>query len=144
MKLSLSVRTTSGTAGTAAWEMRTGATPGRFKLVEIGIFLAAATASQFGIGRPQAIGITPTSPVDFLPKDPNDLIASGSLQSALAWGTGPTVPTTFFRRISLPATIGTGVIWTFPVGVVVPVNSSLVLWNIGTNAVVDAYAVFEL
>lgn len=144
MRLSLGVRAVDGTAAAAAWEIRTGATPGRARLVEIGLFLAAATASIYALGRPAAIGITPTAPVDFLPEDPNDVIASGVVQSALAWGTGPTVPTAFLRRISLPATIGTGVIWTFPKGIVIPVSYGLVLWNVGTNAVVDAYAVVDV
>lgn len=144
MKFSLGVRTSSGTDAAAAWEIRTGATPGRTKIMEIGIFLAAATASVFGIGRPAAIGQTPTSPVDFLPEDPNDVIASGVVQSSLAWGTGPTVPTAFLRRISLPATIGTGVIFSWPQGLTIPVSSSIVLWNLSTNAVVDAYAVVEI
>jgi len=144
MKYELAVRTSSGTAATAAWEIRAGATPGRSKLVEIGFFLAAATASQFGLGRPAAIGDTPTAPVDFLAEDPNDVLATGVIQSALAWGTGPTVPTAFLRRISLPATIGAGVIWTFPQGIVIPASGSLVLWNIGTDSVVDAYAIVEI
>ena len=144
MIISLGIRTTSGTAGAAAWEIRTGATPGRAKLLEIGFFLAAATGSTYGLGRPAAIGITPTSPVNFLPEDPNDVIASGVVQAARAFVTGPTVPTAFLRRISLPATIGAGVIWTFPKGITIPVSSGLVLWNIGTNAVVDAYAVIEI
>lgn len=144
MKVSLGIRTSSGTNATAAWEIRTGATPGRLKILEIGVFLAAATASVFGLGRPQAIGITPTTPVDLLPEDPNDVIASGVVQSALAWGTGPTVPTAFSRRISLPATIGTGVIWTFPEGLVIPVSKSIVLWNLATNGACDCYAVLSI
>ena len=144
MKLSLGVRTTSGTDATAAWEILTGSTPGRAKIMEIGIFLAAATASVFGIGRPAATGVTPTSAVNLLPEDPNDVIAAGVVRSALAWGTGPTVPTGFLRRISLPATIGTGVIFSFPQGLVIPVSSSIVLWNLSTNAVVDCYAVVEI
>jgi len=144
MKYTLGVRTSAGTAAAAAWEIRAAATPGRARLMELGFFLAAATASQYGLGRPAAIGDTPTSPVDFLPEDPNNVLASGVIQSALAWGTGPTVPTAYLRRIYLPATIGTGVIWTWPDGLVIPVSGSLVLWNIGTNGVVDAYAVIEI
>lgn len=144
MIYSLGVRTVDGTAAAAAWGIRTGGTPGRAKLLEIGFFLVAATASQLGLGRPAAIGTTPTSPVDFLPEDPNDVIASGVIQSALAWGGAPTVPAKFLRRISLPATIGTGVIWTFPKGITIPVSSELVLWNIGTNSLLDAYAVLEI
>ncbi|MHA1481891.1 MAG: hypothetical protein ACTSQA_00450 [Candidatus Heimdallarchaeaceae archaeon] len=144
MKLSLAVRTASGTDAAAAWEIRTGATPGRVKVIEIGLFLAAATASIIGLGRPAVTGITPTTPVDFLPEDPDDVIATGIAQSSLAWGTGPTVPTEFIRRIALPATIGTGVIWTFPEGLIIPVSDSLVLWNLSTNSVLDAYAVLSL
>ncbi len=145
MKVSLGVRTIDGTTGAAAWEIITGATPGRAKLVELGFFLAAATASVIGLGRPAAIGITPTTPVDFLPEDPNDVIASGVIQSALAWGTGPTIPAAFLRRIALPATIGTGVIWQFePKGIVIPISSSIILWNLSTASVLDAYAVLEI
>lgn len=144
MKVSLGVRTVSGTNATAGWEIRAGSTPGRVRLIELGFFLAEATASTIGLGRPQAIGITPTSPVDFLPEDTEDVIASGVVQSAVAWGTGPTEPANFLRRITLPATIGTGVIFTWPTGLVIPVNSSLVLWNLGTNAVLDCHAVIEI
>lgn len=144
MRVSLGVRTSDGTSGAAAWEIITGATPGRARVLELGFFLAAATATTIGLGRPQAIGITPTSPVDFLAEDPNDVLASGVVQSAVAWGTGPTIPTAFLRRIALPATIGAGVIWTFPEGLVIPVSSSLILWNLASNSVLDAYAVIDI
>lgn len=144
MRLSLAVRTTQTTTAKTCWEIRTGATPGRAKIYEIGITMAAATASMFGLGRPQAIGITPTSPVDFLAEDSDDIIASGVVQSALAWGTDPTIPTAFLRRVSLPATVGTGIIWTFPKGLVIPVSSSITIWNLSTVGVADMYAVAEV
>ena len=144
MIYSLGIRTSNVTIANPSWEIRTGATPGRAKLLEIGFFLVDATASVIGLGRPAAIGTVPTAPDDFIPEDPNDVIASGVLQSALAWGGNPTVPADFFRRIALPATIGTGVIWTFPKGITIPVSSSLVLWNITANSLLDAYAVLEI
>jgi hypothetical protein len=144
MRLTLGVRTTSGVTAEPSWEILTGATPGRVRLIELGIFLASAVTTTIGFGRPQAIGVTPTSPVDFLPEDGDDVIASGVVQSALAWGTKPTIPANFIRRISLPATVGTGVIWTFPMGIVIPVSSSLILWNLDTNAVCDCYAVVDI
>lgn len=144
MDYTLAVRTSDGSNAAAAWEIITGATPGRVRLMEIGFFLAAATASIIALGRPAAKGITPTAPVDFLPYDPNDVLASGVIQSALAWGTGPTVPGDFLRRIALPATAGTGVIWTFGDGIVIPVSSSLILWNLASNSVLDAYAVVRI
>jgi len=137
---SLGVRTTGAASATAAWEIRTASTD-RAYILEIGIFLAAATASTYAVGRPGAIGVTPTSPVTVLAEDPGN--PAGTVQSALAWGTAPTVPVNFFRRISFPATIGTGVIWTFPKGLLIAVSSSVVLWNLATNGVVDAYVVVD-
>ena len=137
---SLANRTSGVTNATAALEIRTASTD-RPRIMEIGIFLAAATASAYGLGRPQAIGVTPTSPVTVLAEDPGDPV--GTVQTALAWATGPTVPVQFFRRISLPATIGTGVIWTFPRGLIIPVSSSIVIWNLANNGVIDAYVVID-
>lgn len=137
---SLGNRTTNVTTGNATIELRTAATDA-CAVLEIGIFLGAATASTFGIGRPAARGITPTSPITVLAEDGN--APAGTAQTALAWGTGPTVPVNFFRRCSFPATIGSGVIFTFPRGLIVPINSSLVVWNLATNGVADIYFVVD-
>lgn len=140
---SLSVRTSAGTSAAAAWEIFTNSTTEAY-LLEIGLFLNAATASVYGLGFPAAIGVTPTAPVLFLREGSRTALVAASFQSALAWGTGPTVPANFYRRVSLPATIGTGVIWTFPKGLYIPVSGSVVLWNITTNSVIDAYAVVDV
>ena len=137
---SLANRTTNITIANACLEIRTASTD-RPRVMEIGIFLAAATASVFGLGRPQAIGITPTAPVTILQEDPGE--PAGTVQTALAWATGPTVPLQFFRRIGLPATIGTGVIWTFPRGLIIPISSSIVVWNITATGVADIYVVVD-
>jgi len=101
------------------------------------ISMAAATASIYGLGIPAAIGITPTSPVSNLVEPDRGL--TGVVTTAVAWGTGPTVPAQFFRRIGFPATIGAGLPepWRFDNGLFIPPAKSLVLWNIGTNRVVD-------
>jgi hypothetical protein len=112
-------------------EVRTAATD-RAAIMEIDIFLGAATASRYGIGRPAAIGVTPTSPITVIAEDP--AAPAGTVTTALAWGTAPTVPAQFFRAIALPATIGTGVIWTFPRGLLIAISSSMVFWNLATNA----------
>ena len=147
MRYRFGTRTVDGTIAAAAWEIRTAATPGRARLMEIGFTLAAATASVIGLGRPAVIGNTPTaaSTFDFLPEDPNDVIAANVLLSAVAWDVaGPTVPVNYLARIGLPATIGAGVIWTFPDGIVIPVSSSLVLWNISAAGLLDVYAVVQI
>ena len=136
-------RTTGTTSGNAAWELRSASTE-RLYVREIGIFMGAATASTYGLGRPAAIGVTPTSPVTGQAVDPAE--AAGTAQTAVAWGTAPTAPTSsiYLRRIGLPAAIGAGVIWTFrDPGLVVPVSSSIVIYNLATNGVVDIYAEWE-
>ena len=135
---SLSQRTIVTSAGAATWEIRTTATV-RSQLLEIGFSQVTAVAATMGIGRPQAIGITPTAPVTFLPEDPGE--PAGNTNACVAWGTAPTVPLQFFRRVTCPATIGAGVIWTFPRGLFVAVSFSLVLWVIATAPVLDAWAV---
>jgi len=128
---------TIGTAsGAAAIELRTTATD-RVSVTEIGAFLNAATASIIGIGRPAAIGITPTTPITWLAEDPAS--PAGTAQTALAWATGPTVPANFFRRVNVPATIGAGFVLTFPRGLVIAVSSGLVLWNLQLNSALNCH-----
>ena len=136
---SISQRTSSGTAATAAWEIISTSAQVRPAILELGLTQNAATAGVFGLGRPQAKGVTPTTPQTSLAEDYNEVV--GNTTVAVAWGTGPTVPLNFFRRISCPATIGAGVIWTFPRGLIIQSNFSIVLWVIATAPVVDVYAV---
>jgi hypothetical protein len=101
------------------------------RILEVGLNLGAATASTYGLGRS---GNTPTqtSPVLLQAENPNDpAMQSGC---AVAWSVAPTVPTQFFRRISLPATAGSGVIFTFPRGLILAASASMLIWNLATNA----------
>lgn len=140
--VSLGFQTTVTTTGAAAAEIRTDAST-RIRIREIGIFLGIATACVYGIGRPAARGITPTSPKDFLPYDVADVVIAGSIQSAVAWGTGPTIPADFIRRAGIPGAIGGGMILTFD-DLIIPVSGSIVLWNLQTNANnVNIYVVGE-
>jgi hypothetical protein len=144
----LGIRTTVTTIAAAAAELRA-ASGNPVKVSEIGITLGAATASTYGIGRPAAVGVTPTSPVTVLPCNPNE--TPGTATTAVAWGTGPTVPAQFFRRVSLPATIGAGITFVWPEHrfLVMPANAaaavaSIVLWNITANsAITELYFCLE-
>lgn len=131
---SLALRTTTFTTTTAAcWELRTGSSI-RPKVLELSIIQATGTAETIGLGRPQAIGITPVN-VLFQMDDPAE--PASSLNGSLSWGTSPTVPLIFHRRWNSAATVGVGIVWTFPRGLVVAVSSSLVLWNITTTVACD-------
>lgn len=138
---SIGRRTTGTTSGNAAFDVATGANV-QAKILEFGFFLGAATASTFGLNRPTAVG-TRTTPVALLPEE---FIASGpaaECDSALAWSAQPTFATDDLRRIGLPATIGVGVIWTFPRGLVMPASTSIALVNRSTTGVADAYCVVD-
>lgn len=133
-------RTTNVTSGAAAHTIYTTSTD-RAAVLEAGVFMGAATASTYSLGRPAAAGVTPTSPVLLLAEDPGNPAATTN--SALAWGTSPTNPTNDLRRWAAPATIGTGVIWTFPRGIIIAISTNFVLQNLATNGVVDSYFVVD-
>lgn len=127
---SLSLNSTVTTTGAAAMDLKASAanTP---KIMEVGISLGAATASTYALGRS---GNTPTqtSPVLLQAENPGDAAAVSGC--AVAWSVAPTVPAQFFRRIGLPATIGAGVIWTFPRGLGLAASASMLIWNLATNS----------
>ena len=137
---SLGVRTSNVTTANPNFEAFTTANniP---RVMELGVFMAAATASVLGLGRPQAIGVTPTTPVHTIAEDPAD--PASALQTALAWGTAPTIPLYFFRRLNLPGTIGAGIILTFPRGLKIGLTNSIVTWNIGATGVMDLHIVSD-
>ena len=131
---SLALRTTTFTATTSAcWELRSAASV-RPKVLELSIIQATGTACSYGLGRPQAIGVTPVN-VLMQRDDPNDAAATSN--GSLSWGTSPTVPLIYHRRWNSAATIGVGVVWTFPRGLVIPASNSIVIWNITTTVACD-------
>ena len=138
---SIAQRGTTGTAAAPQWEV-IAAAANKPKIMELGVSQNAATAGVYGFGRPAAIGITPTTPLTVLDESDGNG-AAGVTKCAVAWATPPTAPTNFFRRVSTPATVGAGVIWTFPRGLGLPAAGTVVVWNIGTNAVADFWAVVD-
>lgn len=142
MRYSLGVRTSNVTSGVTAVELFTGAGE-TAKILEFSITMAAATASIFGIGRPAAQGITPTTPVALLPEDPNNQVIT--VKTALAWATPPTIPAAFLKRFSLPAVIGANLTFRFPPkSLILLPSTSLVLWNLGTNGVSDVTITIDI
>lgn len=136
---SLAQRTTNFTISQACVEYRTPATV-RAKVLELSFITATGTAQSIGLGRPQALGVTPVN-VLFQRDEPSDppSVTNGSL----SWGTSPTVPLIFHRRWNGAATVGVGIIWTFPRGLVIPVSSALVIWNITTTVAADVNCVVD-
>lgn len=82
------------------------------KLRELGVTLVAATSTRLGLARATTVSVTPgtTKPGRNVVTDAPD---SGTLL-VNSWATKPVVSTNYLRRITLPAAIGAGFIWTWP------------------------------
>lgn len=137
----LSQRTIATAGSSAAWEVRSAST-NKPKIMELGISQVSATAGSYALGRPGSIGVTPTSPQTFV--DEGDGNAPTALTTAaVAWGTAPTSPTFFNRKITCSNAIGAGGIFSFPRGFAIPVSSSVVIWLMSLSSALDAYMVVD-
>lgn len=132
----LAVRTSIGTASAAALEIIAAAGGNGCKILRLRMTLVAATASVISVGRPAAKGVTPTSPVRLLSLSGGDLFGF-DIRVATAWATPPTVPASFYTRDSVEGAIGKVLDLDFGAGIVLQAGETLVVWNIGTNSVLD-------
>jgi hypothetical protein len=112
------------------------------RIFEIGIFCNAATASSVELCRPSNTPVASTSLLGQV-ENPPDPAATCMLDTA--WSTAPVYGATPMRRIVLPATIGAGCIWLFPLGLLVPASGWIGLRNFGAAAAsaLSAYFVWE-
>lgn len=139
------VRTPAAAAGAAFATLHTGASL-RARIRELHIFSTAATAASIGLIRPSNAPVASTSVLG-LAQDPAEPASTVNVDTA--WSTAPTIGSNFLRRIDFPASIGSGVIWTWPDGqsngLLVAVSSYLVLWNFGASAgpILDVVLVWE-
>lgn len=126
---------TSAAAATAAalFNIKSAASE-RLRIWEIGIFqpgTGTPTVVAGGFGKAANSGSVAQTNVAGVPDDPAD--AASTANVGVAFTTAPTAPTLWSRQFSIPATLGAGLIWTFPMGLVVPVSSDWALWNNGGN-----------
>lgn len=136
---SLAQRTTNTTINNACVEWRASAS-NRPKVLEVSWISATATAVSIGLGRPGAIGVTPVN-VLFQADDPGE--AASVTNGSLSWGTSPTAPSIYHRRTNTSASIGTGIVWTFPRGLIIPASGSLVIFNITASVAADVNCVID-
>jgi hypothetical protein len=125
------VTTVTG-SGAPAMDFR-GASANAPKIMEMAIVLAAATASTYAILR-SANSPTQTSTNVLVAEDPGNA-AAGQTTQAVTWSTAPTAPTVYYRRSVLPATVGAGVVYTWPRGLgIAPAGATIVIWNSAINS----------
>ena len=124
-------KTTGAAAGLLA-QLRAGA--GRdIRVFEMGVFASTAVSGEVALIRPSAVGATFTS--SGVGASLDSASSAGVAVVDTAATTAPTIGTNYMRRIVLPGSIGSGVIWTFPQGINVPVSGSLALWQLSALAV---------
>lgn len=131
---SLALRTSNTTINNANVELRT--TAGVVaRVLEFSLIQVTGTASSYGFGRPAAQGVTPGTTSTFQRDNSGDPACVTT--ASLTWGTSPTAPTNYHRRTNTAATVGVGMVWSFPAGLVVPVSSSLVCFNVTATVATD-------
>lgn len=137
-------RTTNTTSGQAGMDVAI-STGQRLAIREWLLTLAAATASTFGLNRASALG-TRTTPTALLQDDAADPAPTGIMlvDSALAHSVQPTLAAEYHERVALPATIGVGILWTFPIPIKIAVSLSFVLQNLASNGVSDSRVTVEV
>jgi len=112
----------------------------RAALLEYSMVQATGTAQSIGLGRPATLGTT-SGPVLFQQDDPGD--PASVVNGHITWSAQPTAPTIFHRRWNSAATIGVGIIWTFPRGLVIAASGAIVGWNITAAVAMDVNAVID-
>ena len=107
------------------------------RVFEVGVFAATAVAGEVGVGRPAAIAVTPATPIGPVAAGGgyDNVSGAGNALVDTTWATAPTAPAIPWRRYPIPATIGAGIVWQWPEGIVVPAGGALVIWQYSALAV---------
>ena len=123
--------TTVTTTGAPCMDFK-GAATNSPRVMELAFVMAVATASTYYWVRSTNTP-TQTSTSLCLAENPGD--PAGLTTQAVTWSpTAPTFSGVAFRRAVLPATIGAGVVYTFPRGfVIAAAGASGCVWNAATN-----------
>lgn len=140
---SLGLQTVNFTASQACVEYRSVAAIAP-RLIEFSFVVqGTGTIQSIGLGRPATVGVSPVNSLFQRDVPATSTDPASTTNGAIAWSAPPTSPLIFHRRWSCAAISGVGVIWVFPRGLIIPVSSSLVCFNITAtvaaivNAVVD-------
>jgi hypothetical protein len=138
---SLALRSTVTTINAASWAVVSPAT-NEAAIMEWRWVNGAATASVFGFARAGNSG-TLSAGTAFLAEDEGR--PTGLTQAGVAFTVAPTTPANYFRKASVAAVIGCGIVYTFPRGIVLAAGTvPVVCWNLTANsAVVDIDCVVD-
>lgn len=124
------------TAGFPSWELYATASVSPL-LLELYV-LTTSSVTAIGFGRAVKIGV-PSSTSLFQRDEPG--APACVTAAAIAFNTQAAQPNVFARRLTTTG-IG-GAIWTFPRGLRIPLNGSVVMWNIQASGQIDLHAVID-
>lgn len=117
-------------------------------LRELGVTLQAATSTRLGLTRATTVSVTPASTVAGVNQEPG--APAGATLLVAGWATAPVVSASYMRRITLPAAIGAGFIWTWAADMAPEIGTGaaigeLVICNLVAVApsLFDWYAIWE-
>jgi hypothetical protein len=137
---SIAVRSSNVTINQAQWQLL--CTAGvKCRILEVSYIGATATAASVGWGRPAANAVTPGTTSTFQRDDSADPACVTTV--SLTYGTSPTNPTNFHRRWNGAATIGVGIVYTFPRGIIIPVSGTFTCANVTAGVVADHNLVID-
>lgn len=140
-------KTTGAAAGIIA-DIRSAANKD-LRVWEIWITSETAVAGTVGLVRSTGAGTTPGGDQVALPEDWSQTrVVQAHVYTTYA--TEPTQNAVYFRRAALAASVGSGIVWTFPEGIVVPTSTDsatangLMIRQLSTAAVTySVHVVFE-
>jgi hypothetical protein len=137
---SIAVRSSNVTINQAQWQVL--CTAGvKARLLELSYVGGTATAASVGWGRPAAAAVTPGTTSTFQRDDSADPACVTTI--SLTYGTSPTNPTNYHRRWNGAATIGVGIVFTFPRGIIIPVSGAFTCANVTAGVVADHNVVID-
>lgn len=145
-----SVAVAKTSAATPGWVLELRSGPSRdLRVFEVGVTTDTGSATTIGLVRSASAGTTPGGVV--VPQ-PEDLAGAAAAEAVVntTYATAPTVNAVALRRYAMPAAVGSGILWSFPEGLVVPsstfsaATSGLILWQFSSLTVgLSVYFVFE-
>ena len=137
---SVAVRSSNVTINAAQWQLL--CTAGvKCRILELSYVGVTATAASVAWGRPAAAAVTPGTISTFQRDDSADPACVTTV--SLTYGTSPTNPTTPHRRWNGAATVGVGIVFTFPRGIIIPVSGAFTAANITAGVAADHSLVID-
>jgi hypothetical protein len=109
------------------------------RLLEFGFSQVTAVAGTYSLARSTNASVQTTTT---LPQAENPADPAAKTTTAMTWSTPPT-RTNDLRRLTCPATIGAGIIWTFPRGLMINATNSMDMWVLATAPVLDLWITID-